>query len=68
MFIREFPSSAEFSVSIIKDQEKLQTVLITDPEIIVGQVSVRREPGTYMRMCDSIAKAIFIKILLAPNP
>ena len=34
MFIREFPSSAEFSVSIIKDQEKLQTVLITDPEII----------------------------------
>ena len=38
MFIREFPSSAEFSVSIIKDQEKLQTVLITDPEII-------RRPG-----------------------
>ena len=38
MFIREFPSSAEVSVSIIKDQEKLQTVLITDPEII-------RRPG-----------------------
>ena len=38
VFIIEFPSSAEFSVSIIKDQEKLQTVLITDPEII-------RRPG-----------------------
>ena len=38
MFIREFPFSAEFSVSIIKHQEKLQTVLITDPEII-------RRPG-----------------------
>ena len=34
VFIREFPSSAEFNVSIIKDQEKLQTVLITEPEII----------------------------------
>ena len=38
VFIREFPSSAEFSVSIIKDQEKLQTVLTSDPEII-------RRPG-----------------------
>ena len=34
VFIREFSSSAEFRVSVIKDQEKLQTVLITDPEII----------------------------------
>ena len=32
--IREFPSSAEFSVTIIKDQEKLQSTLTTDPEII----------------------------------
>ena len=37
MFIREFPSSAEFSVSIIKDQEKLQTVLKIDLEIIRRQ-------------------------------
>ena len=32
MFIREFPSSAEFGVTIIK--EKLQSALTTDPDII----------------------------------
>ena len=34
MFVREFPSSTEFRVSIIEDQEKLQTVLTMDLEII----------------------------------
>ena len=34
MYIREFPSSAEFSVTIIKDHEKLQSALATDPQII----------------------------------
>ena len=74
MFIREFPSSAEFSVSIIKDQEKLQTVLITDPEII-RRPGLSAERTWYLyenvrQQCNTIA--IFIKILrpkpLVPKP
>ena len=34
VFIREFQSSAEFGITIIKDQEKLQSALTIDPEII----------------------------------
>ena len=56
VFIRQFPSSAEFSFSIIKDQDKLQAVLTTDPELISRQgLSAERAWHLYenvRRHCD----------------